>query len=185
MIRSRSGIYAESALRRVVFPVPVPPEMTILSRSCTAARRKSATVCVSVPIPTRSCMSYLSGRNFRIVIVGDNPPDDPLFAIAVERGPHLGQQGASRHLHRFYASIRAQLLDGFDVDLLDQPLVDQLRRPLVFGEQRRVFVGYSHIFRQPKVPRPCPVTRRFSGFQHSGSSPPSAPKMPARRSRSG
>ena len=40
-IRSSLGIYAESTFRNVVFPEPVPPEMTMLSLAWTQAFRNS------------------------------------------------------------------------------------------------------------------------------------------------
>ena len=46
------------ALRVVVLPEPVPPEITMLSRPTTVARKKSATRWVNVPKRMRSASVY-------------------------------------------------------------------------------------------------------------------------------
>ena len=56
-IRSEPGTYALSAFSSVVFPEPVPPEITTFSFDTTHARRNAAAAAESVPVCTRSAMS--------------------------------------------------------------------------------------------------------------------------------
>ena len=49
MIRSSSGMKLDMMLSSVVFPEPVPPEMNMLSRASTQARRNSIISAVAVP----------------------------------------------------------------------------------------------------------------------------------------
>ena len=69
-MRSCSGMKAESALSIVVFPEPVPPEMTRLTLETTAARRKPAAASLRLPMRIRSSMPKRSVWNLRIVITG-------------------------------------------------------------------------------------------------------------------
>ena len=69
-IRSEPGTYALSAFSSVVFPEPVPPEITTFSFDTTHARRNAAAAAESVPVCTRSAMSKRFVLNLRIVIVG-------------------------------------------------------------------------------------------------------------------
>ncbi len=54
MIRSSIGMNPEQTLRRVVFPVPVPPETMMLARARTHAWTNEAPSWVMVPKPIRS-----------------------------------------------------------------------------------------------------------------------------------
>ena len=56
MMRSLLGIALESTFSKVVFPPPVPPEMSILRRARTAAETISARAGVRVPNAKRSSM---------------------------------------------------------------------------------------------------------------------------------
>jgi hypothetical protein len=69
-MRSSFGMKAEVALSVVVFPVPVPPEMRMLSLPLTQAARNCAAFGVIDPNETRSSIVYGSRENFRIVSVG-------------------------------------------------------------------------------------------------------------------
>ena len=72
---SSSGIYAESPLRNVVFPEPVPPEIIILYPATTSFLRNPATSVLNAP--SSMSLSIVIGifENFLMVIVG------PLRAI--------------------------------------------------------------------------------------------------------
>ena len=76
---------AETAFRSVVFPVPVPPEMRMLSFPRTHCARKSAVCSVSDPSPTRSSSESASRANFRIV--SDGPRSESGGMIALTRLP--------------------------------------------------------------------------------------------------
>ena len=66
-IRSPSGMKEDNTLSRVVLPVPVPPEMMMLSRACTQACSSSAISGVRVPKPMRSWTLSGSLENLRMV----------------------------------------------------------------------------------------------------------------------
>ena len=68
-IRSSSGMKLEMTLSRVVFPDPVPPEMTMLRRPSTQAARKSRTSSVNVPKVIRSRSVKGSAENLRMVSI--------------------------------------------------------------------------------------------------------------------
>ncbi len=53
-MRSVAGTWADTALSSVVFPVPVPPEMRMLSFPRTQCARKSAVCSLRLPSPMRS-----------------------------------------------------------------------------------------------------------------------------------
>src|SRR5438477_12406834 len=69
-MRSSFGMNADIALRVVVLPVPVPPEMRMLSFPFTQAARNWAAFGEIEPNEIRSFMVYGSRENFRIVSVG-------------------------------------------------------------------------------------------------------------------
>ncbi len=68
MIRSSSGMKADSTFSVVVLPEPVPPLITMFSRPCTQSRSRSATCGVIVPNAMRWPTPVSgSAANFRIV----------------------------------------------------------------------------------------------------------------------
>src|SRR5919198_5938873 len=69
-MRSAFGMNADIALRVVVLPVPVPPEIRMLSFPCTHAARNCDALGEIVPNSIRSSIVYGSRENFRIVSVG-------------------------------------------------------------------------------------------------------------------
>src|SRR3990172_6564520 len=77
-----------------------PPETIVFSRRRTQARRKSAICSVKVPLPTRSSMVYLSGRNFRIVTAGLLGTSGGITALTREpscrRASTSGEDSSSR-----------------------------------------------------------------------------------------
>ena len=54
MMRSSSGRNDDSTFNVVVFPAPVPPDTSMLTRPVTQARRNSTTCGLRVPNETRS-----------------------------------------------------------------------------------------------------------------------------------
>ena len=85
MMRSPSGMAADSTFRVVVLPEPVPPEMRMFSLPRTQASRNWPAFGVSVPNLIRSSIWKGSLRNFRIVSVG--PLTDSGGMIALTREP--------------------------------------------------------------------------------------------------
>jgi hypothetical protein len=65
-----AGIAADSTFRKVVFPLPVPPDITILSLAFTAACKKSAISSVKEPKLIKSAILNGSLLNFLIEITG-------------------------------------------------------------------------------------------------------------------
>ena len=85
-MRSSSGMNDESTLSSVVLPEPVPPEMTMFLRACTAAPRNVAICSVIEPNPIRSGMPSSFFENLRMVIAGPlqrQRRDDRVDAAAV------------------------------------------------------------------------------------------------------
>ena len=70
MTRSPAGMKPESAPSNVVLPEPVPPEITMGQRACTAAQRKSAMAADSAPTPSRSSMLSMPSENVRTLSAG-------------------------------------------------------------------------------------------------------------------
>src|SRR5262245_66552255 len=69
-MRSSFGMNADIALRVVVLPVPVPPEIRMLSFPFTQLARNCAAFGEIDPNEIRSFIVYGSRENFRIVSVG-------------------------------------------------------------------------------------------------------------------
>src|SRR5436309_16134035 len=92
-MRSSFGMNADIALRVVVLPVPVPPEMRTLSFPFTQAARNWAAFGEIDPNEIRTFIVYGSRENFGIVSVG------PLSAsggmIALTREPSGRRRSAS------------------------------------------------------------------------------------------
>ncbi len=84
-IRSSAGTLAETALSSVVLPVPVPPEMRMLSLPWTHWARNSAVCSVIEPRPIRFSSVSASRANFRIV--SDGPRSESGGMIALTRLP--------------------------------------------------------------------------------------------------
>ena len=82
--RSSSGMKAESALSMVVLPVPVPPEMIVVLRACTAAARTSAMFWVIAPNSTSLCRPSLFLENLRIETSGPSTPTGLIAALKRE-----------------------------------------------------------------------------------------------------
>jgi len=83
-IRSSAGINDDSTFNVVVFPDPVPPEMTIFSFPSTQAFSKSAISCVSVSISIRSWILKGSRANFRMVSAGPVRASGGIMALTRE-----------------------------------------------------------------------------------------------------
>ena len=83
-MRSSSGTNADIAFRVVVLPVPVPPEMRMLSFPLTAAARNCAALGEIDPKEIRSFIVYGSRANFRIVSVGPFSESGGMIALTRE-----------------------------------------------------------------------------------------------------
>jgi len=92
IIRSLSGIKAESILRKVVLPEPVPPEITVLMRASTQALRKFASGTVMVVLAIKSCAVKGRVANLRIVRIG--PSSESGGMVALTRYP-LGRRAST------------------------------------------------------------------------------------------
>ena len=68
--RSSGGMNPDSAPSSVVLPDPVPPEITIGQRACTAERRNWDIASVSMPLRTRSSMPSMLDENVRTLSAG-------------------------------------------------------------------------------------------------------------------
>ena len=84
-IRSLSGIADDSAFRRVVFPEPVPPEMSTFSCAWMQRLRKSTDSSFIEPRLIMSCSPRRLRENFRIVSSG--PDSESGWMIAFTREP--------------------------------------------------------------------------------------------------
>ncbi len=84
MMRSVSGMRPESALRRVVFPVPVAPDTMMLNFACTRPARRYSMCSSSEPKPTISCSVKERGKR-RIVSVA--PVNDSGGMMTLTRSP--------------------------------------------------------------------------------------------------
>ena len=84
-MRSSSGMNDESTLSVVVLPLPVPPEMTTLSRPRTQASRNADACSLIVPSRIRSSMENASAENLRTVRKG--PPIARGWMTALTREP--------------------------------------------------------------------------------------------------
>src|SRR5262245_30316875 len=80
-IRSTPGMKADIAFSVVVLPVPVPPEIRMLSFPCTQAERNCAAFGVIDPKLIRSSIVYGSRENFRIVRVGPRSARGGMIAL--------------------------------------------------------------------------------------------------------
>jgi hypothetical protein len=99
-MRSSPGTKADRALRVVVFPVPVPPEMRTLSLPCTQAARKWAALDESEPKLIRSSIVYGSRANFRIVRTGPRRESGGMIALtrlpSGSRASTIGEDSSTR-----------------------------------------------------------------------------------------
>src|SRR5437868_15544631 len=99
-IRSSSGTNADIALSVVVLPVPVPPEMRMLSFPFTQAARNCAAFGEIEPKEIRSFIVYGSRENFRIVSVGPLSASGGMIALTREpsgrRASTIGDAAAAR-----------------------------------------------------------------------------------------
>jgi hypothetical protein len=95
MIRSSSGMNADTTLSVVVLPEPVPPETKTFSLASTHAFRKSNISAVAVPKRTRSSTVKGVAENFRIVMTG--PTSDRGGMTALTREPS-GRRASTRGL---------------------------------------------------------------------------------------
>ncbi len=99
--RSSSGILDERILSKVVLPEPVPPEMTILSRAKTQARRKLAIPSVIVLYSINCSIVSLSLRNLRMVIEGPSIATGGIIALTREpSGKRASTEGLSGSMRR-------------------------------------------------------------------------------------
>ncbi len=83
-IRSPSGIKEDNRLSRVVFPDPVPPEIMILRRAMTQARRNSIIFSVIEPTAISSFRPNRSWANFRTVMDGPSMVTGGITALTRE-----------------------------------------------------------------------------------------------------
>ena len=99
-MRSSFGMNDESTLRRVVLPVPVPPDTTMLSRPSMQARRKRTLRSSSVPNRTRSLAMNGSRANFRMVRNGPSIASGGMTAFTREpsgrRASTIGDDSSMR-----------------------------------------------------------------------------------------
>src|SRR5881392_4308139 len=84
-MRSSFGMNADIALRVVVLPVPVPPEMRMLSLPLTQLARNCAAFGEIDPNEIRSFIVYGSRENFRIVSVGPLSASGGMIALTREQ----------------------------------------------------------------------------------------------------
>src|SRR4051794_41948500 len=103
-MRSSFGMNADIALRVVVLPVPVPPEMRMFSFPLTHDARNCAAFGEIEPNEIRSFMVYGSRENFLIVSVGPLRASGGVIAFTREpsgrRGATLGGAPSPRRAAR-------------------------------------------------------------------------------------
>src|SRR5947207_14892025 len=99
-MRSSFGMNADIALRVVVLPVPVPPEMRMLSFPFTQLARNCAAFGEIDPKEIRSFIVYGSRENFRIVSVGPLRASGGMIAFTREpsgrRASTIGDASSTR-----------------------------------------------------------------------------------------
>ena len=84
MIRSRSGMNADIAFKRVVLPDPVPPEIITFKRPSTMDRSNSMSVELSDPKRTRSSIRSASFRKRLIDRTGPSIANGGMIALTGE-----------------------------------------------------------------------------------------------------
>src|SRR5438094_4820300 len=93
-------MYADIAFRVVVLPVPVPPEIRMLSFPWTLAERNCAAFGEIDPKLIRSSIVYGSRENFRIVRVGPLSASGGMIALTREpsgrRASTIGDDSSMR-----------------------------------------------------------------------------------------
>ena len=83
-IRSLAGMKLDSTLRKVVLPVPVPPDTRMLSRPFTVAANRASAGCDSEPRVTRSSAVMVSAANLRMVSTGPSTASGGMTALTRE-----------------------------------------------------------------------------------------------------
>ena len=100
-MRSSSGMNEEMTLSVVVFPEPVPPEMTMLRRPMTQALRKSRTAGVIVPKAMRSASVNGSAENLRMVSTAPSSAIGAMTALTREpSGRRASTSGLASSMRR-------------------------------------------------------------------------------------
>jgi len=119
IMRSSSGMKEASAFKRVVFPVPVPPEINIFRRALTAPFSNRAASPVRVPYPMRLLIDNLSEGNFLIVNTGPIKDMGGTIIFSLEPSGSLPSTNGelSSTLLPMGASIRSIILIIADSDL--------------------------------------------------------------------
>jgi hypothetical protein len=95
-MRSSTGMNPDSTLRKVVLPVPVPPEMMMLALASTAALRNPKPASLQLPNRMRSSTWNGSRENLRTVSSGPFSASGRITALTREPSASLASHSGWR-----------------------------------------------------------------------------------------